>query len=435
MDFAVFVLLNAVLLLRPEELLPDIAGLRLYLIVISLSVLTAGPRLLNALRPSELAAQPITLCVLGVWVAGILSQVFRGQVGLATDFAGEFGKVVLYYLLLVAVIDTPARLRAFLGCIVVFVVALTSLALLQYHAVIDLDALRPLERRSNFDPDSGEWGVLLQLRSTGIYNDPNDLCLILVTGLLCTLYRATTESGWVSRFFWLLPAGVFGYAVFLTQSRGGFLGLLAALFVLACVRLGPRWGLLLALAGIPVALAAVGGRQAEMNLDAGDTAQQRLQVWAEGMSLLWRNPITGIGSGEFAAEVGLVAHNSFVQGYVEMGFLGGTFFVGAFFLAAVGALRSSRYPEFSGQPVWSQMLRPFVVALVVGYAAGTYSLSRNYVIPTYMILGLAAAYIRLALPHPPREYRLTWAMVRRLAFVSLAVFAFLKVFTQSLVIW
>ena len=29
MDFALFVLLNAVLLLRPEELFPDVAGLRI----------------------------------------------------------------------------------------------------------------------------------------------------------------------------------------------------------------------------------------------------------------------------------------------------------------------------------------------------------------------------------------------------------------------
>src|SRR4051794_35891200 len=101
MGFWLFLLLNTVLLIRPEELLPDIAGLRLYLMVISLCVLTAAPQLIDALQPHRLGERPITVCVLGVWCAGILSQVVRGQVGEALDFAGEFGKVVLYYLLLV----------------------------------------------------------------------------------------------------------------------------------------------------------------------------------------------------------------------------------------------------------------------------------------------------------------------------------------------
>ena len=389
MDFAVFVLLNAVLLIRPEELLPDIAGLRLYLIVISLSVLTAGPRLLNALRPAELIAQPITVCVLGVWVAGILSQVFRGQVGLATDFAGEFGKVVLYYLLLVAVIDTPARLRPFLGCIVVFVVVLTSLALLQYHGVIDLDALRPLERRENFDPESGEWEVFYQLRSTGIYNDPNDFCLILVTGLLCTLYRATTASGWISRFFWLLPAGLFGYAVFLTQSRGGLLGLVVAAVVWAYGYYGWRKTIPVALA-LFAGIAALGGdRQTEMNLGRGGTAHERFMLWSDGFVEMMRNPITGIGVGEYSEDVGMVAHNSFVHAYVEMGLLGGGLFLGAYVLSIV-ELRRTIPPT---DPILRGLL-PFVLAIVVGYAAGVFSLSRNYVVPTYMILGLATAYLR-----------------------------------------
>ena len=46
MNFAFFVLLNAVLLIRPEELVPDIAGLRLYLIALVLCTLTTLPRLL-----------------------------------------------------------------------------------------------------------------------------------------------------------------------------------------------------------------------------------------------------------------------------------------------------------------------------------------------------------------------------------------------------
>src|SRR6185437_16643502 len=137
---ALFIILNGVLLIRPEELEPEIAGLRLYLIVIVLNVLFALPRLLKTIRLSELIASPICTCVFGFFAAGIVSQLARGQIGLAFDFAGEFGKVVLYYLLLISVVGTPARLRNLLGWIVAFVVILLALAVLQYHEFIDCEA-------------------------------------------------------------------------------------------------------------------------------------------------------------------------------------------------------------------------------------------------------------------------------------------------------
>src|SRR5207302_81154 len=46
MSFALFIVLNAVLLIRPEDLLPEIAGTRLYLIVIALNVIVALPDLI-----------------------------------------------------------------------------------------------------------------------------------------------------------------------------------------------------------------------------------------------------------------------------------------------------------------------------------------------------------------------------------------------------
>src|SRR5579859_6624922 len=111
MSFALFILLNAVLLIRPEELYPEIAGLRLYLIVISLCLVTTIPKLLPQLSVPMLARRPITVCVLGLLGAVTLSLLVRGQMSAAEEFVPEFAKVVVYYLLLVSVVDTPARLR------------------------------------------------------------------------------------------------------------------------------------------------------------------------------------------------------------------------------------------------------------------------------------------------------------------------------------
>jgi putative inorganic carbon (HCO3(-)) transporter len=399
MAFWLFVALNAILLIRPEELLPDIAGLRLYMITISLCLIAAAPRLIENVQPGHLADRPLTVGVLVFWAAGMLSQVVQGQAGVALDFGSEFGKVVIYYLLLVCVVDTPARLRVFMGAVVGLVVVLSTLGLLQYHGVIDNRALVPLER-VEFDFD-GEGTSFTQLRSSGIYNDPNDLCLILVTGTIFTLARAATSARLIASACWLLPAGLFGYALVLTQSRGGLLGLLIAIMAWAWGRYGWMRTLAVAvvlLAGVPF---LAGGRQANMSMDRSDTGHQRVALWSDGFNVMMRNPLTGIGVMNFVDEMGLVAHNSFVHAYVELGLLGGSVFAGLFALS--GTMLWSVRPS---NPLLGR-LRPFVLAALIGYAGGIFSISRNYVVPTFMILGLADAYLRVAYPHPPARYRVS----------------------------
>src|SRR5438067_225141 len=325
MNFALLVLLTAVVLIRPEELVPNDANLRLYLLTFGGCVLAAIGQLIDRLRPSELARQPITVCVLGVWAAGVLSQLARGQFSEAMDYTEHFVKVVLFYLLLVSILDTPGRLRAFLGWLVALVVVLTTLALLQFHGVIDVAALRTLED-TRYDPVLGEDVKFERLVSSGIYHDPNDLCLILVTGSLCALYRAVTAGGLVGRVLWLAPIGLFGYAVILTRSRGGLLGLGVAALTWGFGYYGWKRMLPLALALVPVA-AMAGGRQTNINLNEDDTAFGRVMLWFEGFEAMKRNPVTGIGVGQYSEETGFVAHNSFVHAFVETGLIGGCCFL------------------------------------------------------------------------------------------------------------
>jgi putative inorganic carbon (HCO3(-)) transporter len=430
MSFAFFIALNAVLLIRPEELLPDIAGARLYLIIMGFCLLTAGPRVWAQLAPAQLVRRPITLCVLGLFVAVALSHLARGQFTRAFDEASEFGKVVVYYLLLVAVVDTPGRLRTFLGWLVVFVIVLATLGLLQYHEVIDIEALRPVEQKE-FDPETGDLLSYPRLCSSGIYNDPNDLCLILVTGSLCCLYRAASARGWLTAIMWLAPIGLFGYAVMLTQSRGGFLGLAVAALAWLYARYGWKRTAPLALVLLPALALVFAGRQTTFELGAGDTAQERIRLWSEGFSELLRtNPLTGIGAGEYAEVCDQVAHNSFVHGYVELGLIGGGLFLCAFYLAVSGLHAVRRSPAVTKRRGLAQ-LQPYVFAMVVGYAAGAFSLSRNYIVPTYLILGLATAFLGMAQWSATRSGRLDGRLVRHLALVAVGGIVFLKLLTQA----
>jgi hypothetical protein len=427
MGYALFIVLNAVLFIRPEELWPELAESRLYLTVMVLCLLVNLPRLAGTLSPQALAANPVGVCVLGVLLAVPLSNLARGNADLA--FAGEFGKVVLYYFLMTAVLDTTDRLRGFIGWCVVLISVLTAITLLQYHEYIDVEHMRPIAQGVT-DEETGEVTTTYRIRSTGIFNDPNDLCLVLVFGSLCCAYRAVTCGSVPLGVLWVSPVAVFGYTLTLTQSRGGMLGLLAGLAGILFARLSRKRATLLALLFLPAVVLAVGGRQADISLSRGDTGNDRVMLWAEGLSEM-QNRLTymliGIGAGEYENEFGHVAHNSFVHAYVELGLFGGTAFLAAF--AWAGLLL--RHVPRSGKGLNPVLLRawPFVIAMCCAYAAGIFSLSRNYVIPTYMLLGLVTCYLNLARPMPPPDC-FTPAWLQRTAGIGVAGFVFLKLITM-----
>src|SRR5262249_29489103 len=152
----------------------------------------------------------------------------------------------------------------------------------------------------------------------------------------------------------------------------------------------------------------------------GGTGSTRVQLWYEGLTLFVRRPLFGIGSGRYDEYVGHVAHNSFIHCYTELGLVGGTLFLGAFYLAAWPLVRLGR-PQMRPGAVGPELrkLRPYVLAIVAGYAGGLMSLSCPYTIPTYTVLGLSAVYLGLAeveLRVPVA--RLNAPLARRLAWLS-----------------
>jgi hypothetical protein len=417
------------LLIRPEDFLSEITGSRLYLIVIILNVVTALPKLAALLQPNELSRQPITFCVLGLLCAATLSLMVRRQFDQAVDFVPEFAKIVVYFLLFVAVVDTPIRLRMFLGFVVPLVIVVAGLSILQMHGVIDYEAIRPVMQES-FDPELGETVFLPRMCGPGVFNDPNDLCLVLTFGIICCLYQAATAPNYALSAIWLLPIGLFGYGITLTQSRGGLLGTLAALGTLLIGRFGWRRALPFVIVGLPAAVLVIGGRQS--SISAGDTAHERMMFWAEGFGELFRSPLyimTGVGAGQFEDFFGHSAHNSFVQSYVEMGLLGGSLFLVAFVLA-VRMLYSLRREARPAIPRDLSSFQPFMLAMVVGYAAGMYSLTRNYVVPSYLCLGAAQTYLAIALPNPPVQFRLSRVWLKQTILIGTGGLVFLKFFTQ-----
>jgi hypothetical protein len=373
------------------------------------------------------------VCVVGLFGAILATQLVHFSPWGIREAGTQFGKVVLYYLLLVAVVNTPGRMRRFFVALACFIAVLTVVALLQYHGLIEIPAITILQQ-NEVDPETGELTVIPRLRSTGIYNDPNDLSLILVEGILICLYGLARGGRGPLRWAWLAPLLTFGYALALTKSRGGFLALLAALVVLFRARYGWRKTLVLGAVALPVLLLGFAGRQTSLSTGQG-TSQERIKLWSEGLDLFRQSPLFGIGYNEYPEQMGLVAHNSYVHCYTELGFLGGTLFFGMFLFALLG-LRCAGRLRASALPRTLQRLRPFITAMTAAYAAGLLSLSRHNVASTYVFLGLAAAYAGMTLAgRPALRLRFNFRLAQRLALASAGFLLVLYLFVRTFANW
>jgi O-antigen ligase len=429
MGYALFILVNLTLFVRPAEIVPELESAPIYLLLILPCLAISIPRILQTV--STVGEQPITICVLGLWMAAILSHLARADFFSARDIGGIFGRIVLYYFLLVSLIDSPGRLRQFLAWILCALVLMAGLAVLKYHDLLALPGMKVIEER-RMDKETGEEVIFPRLCGSGIFNDPNDVCLALTMGTVISLYFLSDRRAGSVRFLCVPALILFAYTLRLTQSRGGLLGLFTALLILSAARFGWRKTLLPALALLPVTLLLMGGRQASMNLEGGDTGQERIKLWAEGMALFQKSPVFGIGTGQFSEECGLVAHNSFVHTFTEMGFMGGAMFTGMFFLGIWPLVNSDQPQEEGGEEL--ERVRPFLMALVGGYAGGLWSLSRAYVEVTYMVVGLAQVY--LLQTATVRGLPLAQeGVIKKIGLVGMVTFLILYLITRTTVVW
>ncbi len=151
MGFFLFLLVNATLFIRPAEIVPALLDLPIYEVLILGCLLVSLPTVMGQLSIRSLVERPASACVVGVLVSVVLSHLSHFAIDGAVSSGIQFVKVLLYYWLLVGLVNSISRLRFFLVWLLGLIVVLTTLALLQYHSVIDVPALASLAERQGVD--------------------------------------------------------------------------------------------------------------------------------------------------------------------------------------------------------------------------------------------------------------------------------------------
>jgi len=428
LGFALFILLNAMLFIRPAELATFLQDVPFYYVVILLCLAVSFPVMLEQLFPESLYQRPLTLLVLALLGSVFLSLLGQLLVDKMAEGGVEFVKVVIYYLLFVGLVTSPGRIRSFLWWFAVFVFVIVLLTVLNYHEIIQLPTVKQTIDKDR-DVGSGVLVAVRRLQGTGIFSDPNDLGVLVCVAIFLCLYWMTDRASGILGILWIFPLGLFGYALTLTSSRGGLLALMAGLFMFFRARFGLVRAMVLGLLLLPAPVLLLAGRQASLSTTEG-TAQDRIRLWADAF-MEWKvSPLFGIGLGQFKEKSGLVAHNSYLHAFAELGLLGGILFFGAFFTAwsMLMDLCSDRHevedPEL-------HRLQPFLAGMLTSYMMGMFTLSLSYAVPTYAFLGLVTCFLGMATSKPPLPKLIfDGRLLARLVLVGLGFLALMYVFVR-----
>lgn len=432
MGFFLFLVVNALLLIRPGDLFPPLRALHLYELSMLGCLAISLPSILAQFRLASLRTRPITACILCLWPFVLITPLYRGYTSLFSEYAPEFSKMVLYYLVLTVMIRDVKQLRTFLlfmaGCIAI----VGLIPVLAHHGCVQFESVQAIT-----DVKQDAQGKLVRFERTqgvGIFGDPNDLAQILGVGIILCLYATQLTRSWLVRGLWAAPCVVMLYAIYLSQSRGGLMGFGVGLMVLFVTRYGWKKSVILVALALP-AITIFSGRQTSMSTEEG-SAQARVQLWADSLEAVKTWPIMGCGAGAMGdSYMSQVAHNTYLHMLGELGLIGGTAFMGAYWVATWGLVRLKPSKGVVTDPDLRTM-RPFLGAAIATYAMGMMSLSRGYALPTYTLLGLTTVFLGLVKTRPAiPALRLNWALIKQIMIVTLVFLVAMHLFVAANVRW
>ena len=390
MTFLLAILYLAASYLRPFELYPQVAELRIMAVLGIASLVAVLTASVSGRGKWLTFVQSYLMACLFLWIG--VSAALAGWVGGALVAWSDIGSCWLLYAVVSATATTFYRVRVLTRVMVACSLCLAVQGIAAYHVGYEEDKLVLRQGRSDCNDDGnclsdGEF-AFRRIRSLGSLNDPNDFsqALVLAIPLLLVLRRPERTVNSVVRVG--IPAAILLYATYLTFSRGAFL----ALGVIGFLEFKEHWGAIRATilasmcAGVLLAFKMTAGRAISIH---EESAAERVDAWSLGLELLRAHPLAGIGYGHFTDHNRLTAHNSFVLSFAELGLIGHFFWLALSVVTflQLTALINNLSDEGADERRWVIALRNSLCACLVS----GFFLSRTYNQSLYLLIALSAA--------------------------------------------
>jgi O-antigen ligase len=345
-DYLWMVAFTALLFFRPQDQIRPLALLHMSELTAIAGLAAMAIRRMSAGQTIvKVTPELIGVVALGgVIVLTIPFSIWPG--GSMKVFSDIYVKIILIFALMITTLTTPKRLRQLTWLMILASGYLAARGVLDYARGANLTE-----------------GNRLKGAVGGIFENPNDLALNLVTFLAPTIFIIILERRPLRRFMAAGVATLMLAAIVATKSRGGFLGLSAMLLVVAyyTIRVKPGWivaGFFAVVLTVPVLPQAFWDRMDSIvnaETDPTGSREARIRLMEQAMQVFAENPLTGIGAGQFenydgpgAIERNRATHNVWLQVGAELGIFGlGIFAYLVFrgFRAAALSLRALRPPR------------------------------------------------------------------------------------------
>jgi len=199
---------------------------------------------------------------------------------------------------------------------------------------------------------AGYAGGVVRPSASSTY-DTNDIAAIVVVTLPLVYFFVKQVRG-MQKLFLGSTFIILLLALYLTQSRGGFLGLITIMTLLLIKDHSYSWMLKFVVVGILLMLFVQFAPNSYLETMMSITSEQdynrtleggRIALWKSGIQLMLQNPLTGIGAGAIITGLGQssgtwkTTHNSFIQIGTELGVGGLILFVSIILSSIVGMRR------------------------------------------------------------------------------------------------
>ena len=320
-DYLWLVAFTALLFFRPQDQIPGLEVLHLAELTAIAGLAAMAVRRLGAGLPVvPVNAELVGVIALGgIIIFSVPFSIWPG--GSAHVFTDIYVKVILIFALMMSTITSPKRIQQMTWVMIIASAYVGARAIFDYVRGVNL---------IEGDRVRGAIG--------GMFENPNDLALNLVTFLAPTLFVIILDRRPIRRLFACGCAVLMVGAIVCTKSRSGFLGLLAVVAVVAFYTVRKRPGMVIAGAlmcalAVPVLPSSFWDRMDSIMNGEEDTSgsrEARLRLLNQAVQVFVENPLTGIGAGQFknynepgvTAEKWRVTHDVWLQVASELGIFG-----------------------------------------------------------------------------------------------------------------
>ena len=374
--FCIFIY-GIILIIQPQSFVPLLLNVPVAFIIIPLTLCIGWAETRRQNREIGLTQHKLMLVFL---MFVFLSNVLNGNVTTGTEQLSLYLKRIAVYFMIVLTVNSEARLTKTLRWIILLAALLAVEGI--YHDSTGIGwAGQPLAEG--------------RIRWVGDWDGSNGFCLLFILAATFSLEFVTGLSGsGLSRLFSFSALMVLLYGIVLTNSRGGWLALCLVLMLFFAERY-KRYVLRFLVSSavaISLMLALAPSRMSQVD-SKEESARERLWTWEQGLGLLRENPLYGIGKGRFkmSTELGLLAHNNYMQIASEVGWIGYFVWLSIPYLCLKGCFLVHRQAIEEQKTALISLSRAMFLA-IIGFSAVTFFITMELDI-LYVLWGLCSVVI------------------------------------------